>query len=43
LHLGDSREEDVDGARRSGWQALHLRRDQNSSSSGVIHSLEAIL
>jgi putative hydrolase of the HAD superfamily len=43
LHLGDSRDEDVDGARRSGWRALHLRRDQGVSSSDAINSLEAIL
>ena len=43
LHLGDSFDEDVAGARQCGWQALHLQRDQQPQAPDSIASLDALL
>ena len=39
LHVGDSLESDVHGARTAGFQALWLRRDRKNSRPGEIGSL----
>lgn len=39
LHVGDSREADVRGARAAGLQALWLRRKRTTGQRGEIHSL----
>jgi putative hydrolase of the HAD superfamily len=43
LHVGDSQEEDVRGARRLGLRALHLHRKSSSPPRGAIVSLAQIL
>lgn len=42
LHVGDSPEHDVAGAKSAGYQALLLDRDAEESASGVIKSLAAL-
>jgi putative hydrolase of the HAD superfamily len=39
LHVGDSADADVEGARAAGFQARRLRRDVRQFSDGAIHSL----
>ena len=43
LHVGDSHEEDVLGARAAGFQARHLDRQANDPPAGTIASLEALV
>lgn len=40
LHVGDNRNEDVDGARSAGFQALMIDRSSNDRGGDVIASLE---
>jgi putative hydrolase of the HAD superfamily len=40
LHVGDSRAEDLDGARSAGFQALVIDRRSNDVDAGTIASLE---